>query len=500
MFAQWDTLDCAQRYSLLLCQHRLSYVLPKPFMQDANASEIPGFVAVSMQPVANQRDLWHITYTPDASWLNTAQFPIVLDPAVISKKHSTVMEDNYISIKYPSTVQEYGSCVIHITQGSSTWGTSKAFIRFLDSGLPDIDSSYYITKAELTVKTAAKSSYGLTNNPTAAASLYLKEVLGPWSDTSITYNNAPALNDKALDYVYVESADTQYTFDISNLVRKWYTGVNYGVGLEVTTNTWINLYSANHAFYKPYVTINYVSLAGLESYLAYGQQSAGRAGTGYVSLYNGNLIFEHADTSSSGNLMPVSTAHYYNSCYYNLDMFGSGMGWKLNLQQCLHMDLLGMDDANKTTYYVYMDADGTRHHFKLTSGKWKDLSGMGMELSISGTTATITDKADNKMVFDLPTVEFTGSNFDALKMLKSVSDACGNTMSLNFNESRMLGYAQDGAQRYTQAINGALLSSLWGPEGIDRSLGFDYDDLSRLTSITHQDGSVTAYAYNTLCL
>ena len=81
-------------------------------------------------------------------------------------------------------------------------------------------------------------------------------------------------------YVYVESADTQYTFDISNLVRKWYTGVNYGVGLEVTTNTWINLYSANHAFYKPYVTINYVSLAGLESYLAYEQQSAGRAGTG----------------------------------------------------------------------------------------------------------------------------------------------------------------------------------------------------------------------------
>ena len=485
---------------LIASNGEIPYVLPKPFMQDANASEIPGFVAVSMQPVANQRDLWRITYTPDASWLNTAQFPIVLDPAVISKKHSTVMEDNYISSKYPSTVQEYGSGVIRITQGSSTWGTSKAFIRFLNSGLPDIDSSYYITKAELTVKTAAKSSYGLTNNPTAAASLYLKEVLGPWSDTSITYNNAPALNDKALDYVYVESADTQYTFDISNLVRKWYTGVNYGVGLEVTTNTWINLYSANHAFYKPYVTINYVSLAGLESYLAYEQQSAGRAGTGYVSLYNGNLIFEHADTSSSGNLMPVSTAHYYNSCYYNLDMFGSGMGWKLNLQQCLHMELLGMDDANKTTYYVYMDADGTRHHFKLTSGKWKDLSGMGMELSISGTTATITDKADNKMVFDLPTVEFTGSNFDALKMLKSVSDACGNTMSLNFNESRMLGYAQDGAQRYTQAINGALLSSLWGPEGIDRSLGFDYDDLSRLTSITHQDGSVTTYAYNTLGL
>ena len=48
------------------------------------------------------------------------------------------------------------------------------------------------------------------------------------------------------------------------------------------------------------------SLAGLESYLTYDHQSAGLAGTGSVSLVNGNLIFSHADTAMNGNRLPVT--------------------------------------------------------------------------------------------------------------------------------------------------------------------------------------------------
>ena len=74
------------------------------------------------------------------------------------------------------------------------------------------------------------------------------------------------------------------------------------------------------------MTINYVSLAGLEDYLVYEDQDVGRAGVGHVSLYNGNLIFERQDTSSSGNRMPVSVSHVYNSCYRQGDAFGAGAG------------------------------------------------------------------------------------------------------------------------------------------------------------------------------
>ena len=61
--------------------------------------------------------------------------------------------------------------------------------------------------------------------------------------------------------------------------------------------------------------------------------------------------------------------------YRNVTAFGTGAGWKMNVQQTLHRETL--EDADGTsTYYVYMDEDGTRHHFKSVSGEWKDQSGI----------------------------------------------------------------------------------------------------------------------------
>lgn len=88
---------------------------------------------------------------------------ITLDPAVISNKHSSAIEDNFITSAKPSTVQPYAGTGMTISNSSTNWGTSKAFVKFLDSGLPLIDSSYYVTKAYFSVMT--KSA------PTTAASI-----------------------------------------------------------------------------------------------------------------------------------------------------------------------------------------------------------------------------------------------------------------------------------------------------------------------------------------
>ena len=53
-------------------------------------------------------------------------------------------------------------------------------------------------------------------------------MLGEWNSQTITYNNAPALNDKTLDYQYMGANSTWYNYDISNLVRKWYGGETIG--------------------------------------------------------------------------------------------------------------------------------------------------------------------------------------------------------------------------------------------------------------------------------
>ena len=450
-----------------------AYVLPAPFMKDSTPESIHGAVRCELIP-SGEAGIWHMTYTPDEAWLANAQFPVTLDPAVISKKHSSAIEDNFITSAKPSTVQPYAGTGMTISNSSTNWGTSKAFVKFLDSGLPQIDSSYYVTKAYFSVMT--KSA------PTTAASILLKEVLGSWSSQTITYNNAPALSDKALDYQYMSANSTWYTYDLSNLVRKWYGGTNYGLALEAGSRTYFELYTSDHAYNKPYVTINYVSLAGLEDYLVYEDQDVGRAGMGHVSLYNGNLVFERQDSSCSGSRMPVSISHIYNSCYRNVTAFGAGKGWKMNVQQTLHKETL-TDSSGNVTYYVYMDADGTRHHFKSVSGEWKDQSGLGMKLTISGSTATITDKDHNTMVFDLPTVEFN-NNYANVKMLKTLSDACGNTMTVTAS-SLIVSNVQDGIGRDTGFSNyGDHVSTIYSPGfGESGACGFEYDASGRLTRV-----------------
>ncbi len=488
------------------------FTLPAPFLKDSAPESVTGGVRCELEP-SHEQDIWYLTYTPDEKWMAEAQFPVILDPVVINKKHSTAIEDNFITSAKPTSVQTYNGTGLTVSNNSSNWGTSKAYLKFLDSGLPAIDSSYYITKAYFSVMTKSK--------PTTAASILLKEVLGAWSSQSITYNNAPALNDKALDYQYMTATGTWYTYDISNLVRKWYSGTNYGLALEAGSHTYLELYSSDHVYNKPYVTIHYVSLAGLEDYLAYEEQEVGRAGVGHVSLYNGNLVFERQDTSCGGSRLPVSISHIYNSCYRNVTAFGAGAGWKMNIQQTLHKETV-TDTSGSVTYYVYMDADGTRHHFKQVSGVWKDQSGLGMTLTISGSTATITDKGHNALVFDLPTAEF-GNNYANVKMLKTMSDACGNTMTVTasgcivsnvkdgagrntglgtisnrvdtifspgYGESGACGFTYDGSGRLTQVWE------LAGESGTE-TMTYTYDGNGLLTSATNCDGVKVTYEYYT---
>lgn len=305
-------------------------------------------------------------------------------------------------------------------------------------------------------------------------------MLGDWNSQTITYNNAPALNDKTLDYQYMGANSTWYNYDISNLVRKWYGGENYGFALEANTSTYITLYTSDHAYYQPYVTINYVSLAGLEDYLVYEDQDVGRAGVGHVSLYNGNLIFERQDTSSSGNRMPVSVSHVYNSCYRQVDAFGAGAGWKMNIQQTLHKETL-TDSDGSTTFYVYMDGDGTRHHFQQTSGEWQDQSGLGMKLSFTDSTAVIVDRDHNSMTFDLPTEEFAG-DYEHVGMLKTIADSCGNTMRITASGC-IVSNVQDGIGRNTVFANeNNRVSTIYTPGyGEQGTCGFGYDAANHLT-------------------
>ena len=466
-----------------MCGDKTVFRLPTPAVANENGEVIPGSAHAVLTQVSNSD--WRWVCEVDDDFAKTASYPICLDPVVENQQADTGLSMAYTSTKKPTTNYTASGNSTILAYDDYSLGKVCSYLQFQQSALPEIDSSYYVTAATL-------SMYTVDPAPSMSTAVYLKEVESPWTQSAITYNTRPQVADKAVEYCMAPTAyGMKLDFNITNQVRKWYNGENHGVMLETTAGSVVRLGAAGASSRKPYVTITYVSLAGLENYLVQDSIGCGRAGTAHIGLFNGNLVFSHQETAMNGNLMPVSISRYYNSCYRDVNPFGVGYGWKLSTQQTLHKETLG-----STTYYVYMDGDGTRHHFKQESGEWKDLSGLEYTLTLdtSAETATITSKSDSKMVFALPTAEFNG-NYANVGMLQSITDACGNTATFVHDANRVFLSATDGAIRPTNGvITDGELCSITAP-GMS-AVGYKYED-GYLTEITHVDGVKSTYEYST---
>ncbi|MCI5699953.1 MAG: RICIN domain-containing protein, partial [Lachnospiraceae bacterium] len=230
---------------------------------------------------------------------------------------------------------------------------------------------------------------------------------------------------------------------------------------------------------------------GLENYYSYHTQSAGKAGTGYVNDFNGNLVFVHEDAATSGNRMPVKLNHVYNLARRK-EWNGIGNGWRLSACQTLK-------PSDKTDFpYVYMDGDGTEHYFyKDTSdgNKLKDENGLGYVITTesSGNTAEyrIIQREDKSQMI------FAQDGY-----LRKEKDTNGNTITYS----------------YATGSNGPYLTEITDPTGavitlvhqgnrlvkikdvLNRATFYNYDDKKNLTSITYPDGKVTTFTYDTAAL
>lgn len=109
---------------------------------------------------------------------------------------------------------------------------------------------------------------------------------------------------------------------------------------------------------KPYLSVVYVNAMGMDGRWSFHTQSVGRAGTGAVNDFSGNLVFSHADAEIASGYMGVSLGHVYNTNDKNIDM-GYGYGWRLNYHQTVTSKTI-----NSSYYYEYIDGDGTRQYYK----------------------------------------------------------------------------------------------------------------------------------------
>jgi len=443
---------------------------------------------------------YKLTLIPDNQWMSSKErvYPLVLDPVVQSSTDVKSIKDTFVAQSLPTTNYQTAH-ILGVGKGSAS-GVTRTYIQFT---LPTLSSADMVIYSELAL--------WLYDSNSSVRQINVHKVLGNWDSATITWNNKPNFDSTVEDYVQVSgSSGAYFIWVITSIAKEWYTsGNNYGLMLKnkdesVGYNTFYSSdISSTYTNVRPRVFIQYVNTSGLESYWTYHSQNVGRAGTGYVNDYTGNLVFVHNDLEMTGNRMPVSINHVYNSNNTNKtsnDGNYYGIGWRLNLSQ-----RIAETTINGVLYYVYTDEDGTIHYFKKDSnGVFKDESGLDLTaVKNSDGTYVITDKKSNKLKFTkngyLWTITDSNNNTMTLAydgtVLKSVTDGSGRKTTFEVLSNGYLTGIIDPAGRKTSfAYNGTQLSKITYPDG--KSTSFSYDSNSKLISITNYDGYKITYTYS----
>lgn len=510
------------------------FQIAAPYMWDA-ANETSYAVDVELQETTGG---YLYTITPDADWLTAAErvYPVTIDPTIFTRQERASIENGFISSGNPgSSHYHYGSLPVGVD--SSTEKIMRSYVNF---DLPNLGASEIVTGASLNLVQYQQSFYA---SHMGLYTINIHQVLTDWDPNTMTWNSRGAgsnadYDHKVLDYIQLDGSengngtwDARYSsqasylnsrsFDVTKVVRQWYQDPSSRHGLMLKAavengsyavcgayaNFISKYYTTTPAGNYPVMVISYRSNKGLEGYWDYHSQDMGRAGTGYIQDYTGNLVYEHMDVSTPGGRMPVSISHYYNGYQagenlrhdpYNIGSDNSaldvvprtGMGWKLNLQQTLVAVHEESGLAGAYTH-VYTDGDGTEHYFFEQDGKIIDEDGLGYTLS-DGTHGGKRITTKDKSFLD----------FDAAGRLVYIENADGNHITVNL---KMLGgywvidYVEDGAgDRITFQTDADthLLTGLTDSAGRTTSYGYTGGGVKQLlTSITYPDGTETRFLY-----
>ena len=458
----------------------LIMVMPAPYMVD-NGGEYSFSVTVELQ--RNGEGTYTLSYILPTDWLadEGRQWPVVLDPIVYATSTISNIKDQAV---YSNTYLSYGNGVLQVGYKSS-FGIGRAYLMY--ETLPTMTSADVIVYAAITLQNP--------NNYSKAYPVEVHKVQGTWTSSTITWENKPDYGEAVEDFV-ISKARGAYTWEITDIVRGWYEGENTGMMFKTddasentTTDTSRQFYSSDYSkTMMPTMYIVFRNNNGLESYWDYTASSAGRAGTGYINNYTGNLVWTHSDIGFGGNRMPVSISHVYNANDSAKNEFGMGYGWRTNFNQLVYQW------TENTNYYVWEDSDGTSHYFlKESTGVYKDEDGLELTLTTTGsgdTTYCIKDKYDNKSYFD---------TYGRLtKQENNQTTASSITVSYTTTSGYLISEVKDGAGRvYRFDYSDDLLTGISylgsGTKEVSY-VSFAYSD-AKLTSITNVDGEATQYTY-----
>ena len=467
-------------------------ILP-PVMYDANGEECTD---IEVQLIETEEG-YAYTLIPDEKWLQdkSRTYPVIVDPD-IRPSFSGSATDTFITASSPNT--DY-SAMDRLRIGGTD--ACDALVYF------DITS---IANALETGDVVLEATVNLSRYASTLSGEYVKAypIVKDWiTPQAYSWNafsalGSPVNTDRAIALVGAAVGSNFNHIDVTDLTKKWIAGVQPNYGIYLDASGFVEYHSAeynpNYSGH-PYFSLIYVNSTGLEDRYTYYSQSTGRAGTGSVNLFSGNLTWTHADASIANGVLPISLSHVYNTNDESEDI-GYGFGWRLNYAQSLEKVLLP-NRTETAIYYQWIDGDGTRHYYREgPNNTYVNELDQNSELTFGDTTATIEDKGGNKLIFAYDSTLEKGR-------LTTIEDVNGNQILITYTTSTITDLrisavqeqlsGQAAGQQLTLSYTNNHLSGVTSPDGLNVSYAYTSNDL---TGISYADSNACSYTYSGHCL
>ena len=453
--------------------------IPAPFMTDESGA---ASAAVSYDIRELEGGDILLTVTADSEWINAEErvFPVVIDPQIKVGGPSSMTTYSWIGGKMSSASTH---TVGTIDSGDGNCNSNRMYIKLY---MPTLPRNPRIKKAELQLFQSSGS---------IQLCQYPKFGLYQVNENIITGTCTPVASSDLIDYDTMRSGSSgiSYSFDITKLLDSVNKGEISFTNLVLkmldetsSCNNKVVLYGSSYpGIMTPKLIVTYESSYGVNTSYRTHTHELGRFGHGSIDLACGNLMFESEDFGWSGNRMPVTIRHLYNSALasyqytYNNSIklqtadFSSmklGCGFKLNLMQSIKQIEFRHEDEIYIGY-VYIDENGDEIYFKKSDKTCICQNNMqchNLYESING----------QELYYDPEERTLTNGSytyrFDSEGRLFKIIDENDNRILITYTSGRI-----------TSVTDGA-----------GRIFGFSYNSGGFLTSITAPDGTNILYTYS----
>lgn len=490
-------LEIRDNKVLALDKDKVIYTFNPLFMIDAN--EVIN--RNCKYRLEKNNDFYELEIILDQDYLMNADYPVIIDPTITSDNLENVFD---VTINSDAADSNFDFSK-HLYIGNDGTGIKRALLKF---DLPFISTGCNIIKATAHLKNSVAFIHENSER------IAVHEITESWDESTATWNNmSNKFNTKVethLETPQMLYIDTAFDFDITNIVKKWYTNnVNNGIMLKLFDES-PNTSHADYSFYsktydgvngtadRPYLVIEYRMQNGLLDYMTY-ESIPLSYGASYINNNNGNLI-----TQISLSEILDQTSLYGLQITYSTDSMllnqnnGFGLGFNISYNDYV----IKTPNQFMETEYLYKLSDGTSHYFyQFSKGIFRDEDGINLTLEIvneENNNYKITDKEGNKFIFTnsyLSKIEYVDETFvnivrNSSNYITSIKDSKNNEVTINYNTNQVLLTCNN--KTITVNLTNNKINNISFKKG---NINFNYNDSSLISKIIDINGLGAGFDY-----